>query len=95
MADSGGKSRFDTRMEVDFVIIGSGAAGGVIAKELSTAGFDVVVLIAHRSGLLFGTAPPPAVILMHWPPNGSPTPDQAEKSQKKSRPEGRLKVHPI
>ena len=28
----------------DFVIIGSGAAGGVIAKELSTAGFRVVVL---------------------------------------------------
>ncbi len=35
---------FDTRKEVDFVIIGSGASGGVIAKELSTAGFDVVVL---------------------------------------------------
>jgi len=35
---------FDTRKEVDFVIIGSGASGGVIARELSTAGFDVVVL---------------------------------------------------
>ena len=35
---------FDTRKEVDFVIIGSGASGGVMAKELSTAGFDVVVL---------------------------------------------------
>ncbi|HJQ22789.1 MAG TPA: GMC family oxidoreductase [Blastocatellia bacterium] len=30
--------------EVDFVIVGSGAAGGVIAKELSAAGFRVVVL---------------------------------------------------
>src|ERR1700690_4494937 len=30
--------------EVDFVIIGSGAGGGVLAKELSTNGFRVVVL---------------------------------------------------
>jgi choline dehydrogenase-like flavoprotein len=35
---------FDTREEVDFVIIGSGAAGGIIARELSTAGFKTVVL---------------------------------------------------
>ena len=27
----------------DFVIVGSGSAGGILAKELSTAGFDVVV----------------------------------------------------
>lgn len=30
--------------EVDFLVIGSGAAGGVMAKELSVAGFSVVVL---------------------------------------------------
>ncbi len=36
--------RFDAQTEIDFVIVGSGAAGGIIAKELSTAGFRVVVL---------------------------------------------------
>jgi choline dehydrogenase-like flavoprotein len=36
--------RYRTEDEVDFVIVGSGAAGGVLAKELSVAGFSVVVL---------------------------------------------------
>jgi len=44
MPDASKKVAFPTRQEVDFVIIGSGAAGGVMAKELSTQGFDVVVL---------------------------------------------------
>jgi len=35
---------YGERETVDFVIVGSGAAGGVLAKELATAGFDVVVL---------------------------------------------------
>lgn len=35
---------YPTSTEVDFVIVGSGAAGGVISKELSTRGFSVVVL---------------------------------------------------
>ena len=38
------KVTFDTRKDVDFAIIGSGSAGGILAKELSTAGFSVVVL---------------------------------------------------
>ncbi len=37
-------ARFRPSDTVDFVIVGSGAAGGIIAKELSTAGFSVVVL---------------------------------------------------
>ncbi|PWU07369.1 MAG: hypothetical protein C5B51_10135 [Terriglobia bacterium] len=36
--------RFRPRDPVDFVVIGCGAAGGVMARELSTAGFRVVVL---------------------------------------------------
>jgi len=35
---------FPNSESVDFVIIGSGAAGGVMARELSVAGFSVVVL---------------------------------------------------
>ena len=37
-------TRYRPNDRVDFVIIGAGAAGGVMAKELSTAGFSVVVL---------------------------------------------------
>ncbi len=37
-------ARFDPRAPVDFVVIGSGAAGGILAKELAVNGFDVVVL---------------------------------------------------
>jgi len=36
--------KYKTSEEVDFVIVGSGAAGGILAKELSTNGFRVVVL---------------------------------------------------
>jgi choline dehydrogenase-like flavoprotein len=36
--------KYKTSDEVDFVVVGSGAAGGIIAKELSENGFRVVVL---------------------------------------------------
>jgi choline dehydrogenase-like flavoprotein len=36
--------KYSPSTEVDFVVIGSGAAGGIMAKELSVAGFSVVVL---------------------------------------------------
>jgi choline dehydrogenase-like flavoprotein len=37
-------AKFDPSTQVDFVVIGSGISGGIMAKELSAAGFDVVVL---------------------------------------------------
>lgn len=37
-------AKFSTTDAVDFLVIGAGAAGGVIAKELATAGFQVLVL---------------------------------------------------
>lgn len=36
--------QYSPQTAVDFVVIGAGAAGGIVAKELSTAGFSVVVL---------------------------------------------------
>ncbi len=36
--------KFRDSQLVDFVIVGSGASGGVLARELSRSGFDVVVL---------------------------------------------------
>ncbi|MEP6574424.1 MAG: GMC family oxidoreductase [Gemmatimonadota bacterium] len=35
---------FGTRETVDFVVVGAGAAGGVVARELAIAGFRVIVL---------------------------------------------------
>jgi choline dehydrogenase-like flavoprotein len=35
---------FETGTQVDFAVVGSGAAGGIVAKELAAAGFTVVVL---------------------------------------------------
>jgi choline dehydrogenase-like flavoprotein len=35
---------FPTADAVDFLVLGAGAAGGVVAKQLATAGFSVVVL---------------------------------------------------
>ena len=40
---------FENKTAVDFVIVGAGGAGGIVAKELSTSGFQVVVL-EHGNG---------------------------------------------
>src|SRR5712692_10341964 len=37
-------AQFTPSTNVDFIVIGSGAAGGIMAKQLSVAGFSVVVL---------------------------------------------------
>jgi choline dehydrogenase-like flavoprotein len=36
--------KYSTRETVDFVVVGSGAAGGIVARELSQAGLSVVVM---------------------------------------------------
>ncbi|MEP6781103.1 MAG: GMC family oxidoreductase [Gemmatimonadaceae bacterium] len=40
---------YDTNTPVDFVVIGSGAAGGSVARELTRQGFDVVLLEQGRA----------------------------------------------
>jgi choline dehydrogenase-like flavoprotein len=44
VSQAGASKRYSPSEGVDFVIVGSGAAGGILARELSTAGFSVVVL---------------------------------------------------
>ncbi len=44
MTQPGQGTRFLPGDTVDFAIVGSGAAGGILARELATAGFSVVVL---------------------------------------------------
>ena len=38
------RAPYQTNHPVDFIVVGSGAAGGAVAKELAVAGFEVVVL---------------------------------------------------
>ena len=43
--------QFNPSTQVDFVVIGSGAGGAVMAKELAVAGFSVVVDVYKRQPL--------------------------------------------
>ena len=45
------KKVFGTGTAVDFLVIGSGPAGGGVARELTRRGFDVLVL---EQGTAFG-----------------------------------------
>jgi len=36
--------RYEDKTQVDFVVIGGGGAGAIVANELSAAGFQVVIL---------------------------------------------------
>ena len=38
------QTKFDATTDIDFVVVGTGASGGVIAKELSVAGYRVLAL---------------------------------------------------
>jgi choline dehydrogenase-like flavoprotein len=69
---------FRPQEQVDFVVIGSGAAGGIMAKQLSTAGYSVVVLerggwgkYGHEQDYtkdeLLNSIPSPADMLMSDP----------------------------
>jgi choline dehydrogenase-like flavoprotein len=58
---------FKSSEAVDFLIVGSGASGGVLARELSQAGFDVVVL---EQGPRLGPADFEHDELKHWFANG-------------------------
>ena len=37
-------TKFSPNTQVDFVVVGSGVSGGIMAKELTAAGFQVVIL---------------------------------------------------
>ncbi|HXV39938.1 MAG TPA: GMC family oxidoreductase [Steroidobacteraceae bacterium] len=66
---------------VDFVVVGSGAAGGVIARELSQAGFDVVVM---EQGPRLGPADFEHDELKYWYLNGiMNTPEQSPQTFRK------------
>lgn len=67
--------------QVDFVIIGSGAAGGILAKELSTNGFKVVVLEQgpYRKATEFEHDELAAFVLDEWT-GGNQTHQQTARS---------------
>lgn len=73
--------KFRPGYQVDFVVVGSGAAGGVMARELSLAGFDVVVM---EQGPRLGPADFEHDELKYWFLNGIlNTPEQSPQTYRK------------
>ena len=80
-------ARFRPSETVDFAIVGSGAAGGIIAKELSTAGFSVVVL-EQGPRLHRGAVRPRRVRHLHAEPQRATT---RRRSRRRSGPRRRTR----
>jgi len=78
-----GQVSFPINEPVDFVIIGSGAAGGILAKELSSNGFKVVVLEQgpYRRAADFTHDELAAFVLDEWT-GGNETHQQTTRSDK-------------
>ena len=63
-----GKKEIDQEEVTDVCVIGSGAGGAVVAKELAEAGLSVIILEAgeHHDPTTFGTYEPEMLRRLFW-----------------------------